>query len=203
MNLDFTSDWTNSIPPEIARPLCPLWFTVGNSKQCRRRRERKRKRKVGMERLLSLQLRKQHKSPLPSSSLPMPDLLQPLCLEVLSADCKSWLHPNIHCLIGVTRSDPTPPGPQNKDSDKGRGGGLSYVLDHPSPTPPKGYFFSFYTLPGDQWSIANHNTDKDSWLSQLSDQLALQCLKLYWLTDECRSQFLTVSRFCLIRSFFN
>lgn len=148
-------DRTNSIPPEIARPLCPLWFIVGNSKQCRRCRERNRKRKVGMESLLSLQLRKQHKSPLPSSSLPMPDLLQPLCPEVLSADCKSWLHPNIHCLIGVTRSDPTPPGPQNKDSDKGRSGGLcAYVLDHSSRTPPKGYFFFFLYTP---WRPVEHS----------------------------------------------
>lgn len=147
MNLDFTSDWTNSIPPEIARPLCPLWFTVGNSKQCRRHRERKRKRKVGMERLLSLQLQKQHKSPLPSSSLPMPDLLQPLCPEVLSADCKSWLHPNIHCLIGVTRSDPTPPGPQNKDSDK------ALCLCARPPLPLKAIFFFLYT----PWRPVEHS----------------------------------------------
>lgn len=74
LKLDFTSDWTNSVPPEIARPLCPLWFIVRNSKRYRRQRERKPKRKVATQTWLSLQLQKQeHKSPLPSSSLPTPD----------------------------------------------------------------------------------------------------------------------------------
>lgn len=102
LNPDFTSDWTDSIPPDIARPPSTPLVVVGNSKQCTWHRERKHKQECRA--CYCVQLQKQQHNPL----LPSIFLTNTRCLAKKTEEQQSKIYYNRFlqefCLLIITES---------------------------------------------------------------------------------------------------